>query len=314
MSGAAGAVAGAAGAAEERGRAGGIVSATIARSVGDVVADATRAFAAAGFSQPRRGALRLWGAVAGTTSGEAWRRRAEQPAPDLRARYARAVARRLDGVPFAYAAGTAAFRTLELKVDERVLIPRPETEGLVERVLAWARARGRWGVAADIGTGSGCVALSLACEGAFAKIIASDISTDALALARENYARVAPRTPVEFRAGDLLWALRGAVVDAIVANPPYLTDAEWEAAEPDVRAFEPRAALVSGADGLRHTEALLRMARPLLVPGGLLALEVDCCRASAGAALAGVLGWTAVRVEEDLFGRPRYLLATKEIA
>jgi release factor glutamine methyltransferase len=304
-----------AGAEGERGRAAGVVSTSmIAPSVEDVVARAAGWFAAAGFDQPRRGALRLWAAVAGTTSGEAWRRRGDEPAPAVRARFERAVARRLDGAPFAYAAGTAAFRTLDLKVDERVLIPRPETEGLVERVLTWARANGRWGTVADIGTGSGCVALSLACEGAFAKILATDLSTDALALARENHARVAPRAPVEFREGDLLWALRGEVVDAIVANPPYLTEAEWDAAEPDVRVFEPREALVSGADGLRHSEALLRMARPLLAPGGLLALEVDCNRAAVCAARARALDWTAVRIEEDLFGRPRYLLATKEIA
>lgn len=291
----------------------GMAGSLVAPSIGDVVTQAAEWFGAAGFSQPRRGALRLWAAVAGTTSGEAWRRRAERPAPDVRVRFERAVARRLDGVPFAYAAGTAAFRTLELAVDERALIPRPETEGLVERVLAWARARRRWGVVADIGTGSGCVALSLAAEGAFAKLIATDLSPAALALAVENCARVAPRTPVELREGDLLWALGGEVVDVVVANPPYLTEAEWEAAEPGVRAFEPRLALVSGTDGLRHTEALLRLARPRLAAGGLLALEVDCTRAAACAALAVALGWTGVRVEDDLFGRPRYLLATQEI-
>jgi methylase of polypeptide subunit release factors len=115
-----------AGAEGERGREGGGLSTMIAPSVEDVVARAAGWFAAAGFDQPRRGALRLWAAVAGTTSGEAWRRRGEAPMPDVRARFERAVARRLEGVPFAYAAGSAAFRTLELKVDERVLIPRPD--------------------------------------------------------------------------------------------------------------------------------------------------------------------------------------------
>ena len=145
-------------------------------------------------------------------------------------------------------------------------------------------------------------------------LLAADLSPAALTVARANHAQSAPRTPVEFRQGDLLWALGGDVVDAIVANPPYVTPAEWEAADPDVRDFEPRAALVSGADGLRHTDALLRMAPARLAPGGLLAVEVDCNRASASAALARATGWAAVRVEDDLFGRPRYLLATKEIS
>jgi release factor glutamine methyltransferase len=295
-------------------RGGGAVRMAIGPGLGDVVAGAAQAFADAGFAAPRRGALRLWGAVAGTTSGEAWRRRNEPAAPDVLARFERAVARRLAGAPFAYAAGSAAFRTLELAVDERVLIPRPETEGLVERVLAWGRATGRRGVAADIGTGSGCIALSLASEGAFRKIIATDLSPAALIVARANHARIAPPTPVEFREGDLLWALGGEVVDTIVVNPPYVTPEEWAAADRDVRDFEPRAALVSDADGLRHTEAVLRMAPARLAPGGLLAVEVDCTRASASVALARAAGWTAVRVEEDLFGRPRYLLATKEIS
>jgi release factor glutamine methyltransferase len=276
------------------------------------VANAALRFEAAGFREPRRGAWRLWAAVAGVSAGEAWRTGQAAAPPDLVQRFERAVARRLDGVPFAYAAGTAAFRTLELTVDERVLIPRPETEGLVERVLAWAGARRRWGVAADIGTGSGCIALSLAVEGRFSRVLAADWSADALAVARDNARRIAPATPVEFRQGDLLWPLRREQVDVLVSNPPYVSTGEWEALEPGVRDREPREALVGGPDGLLHTDALLRAASAVLLPGGLLAIEVDCGRAAATHALARALGWRDARLEDDLFGRPRYLLATRE--
>src|SRR5207245_1985920 len=145
-----------------------------------------------------------------------------------------AVERRARGVPFAYAVGSVGFRTLELQIDSRALIPRPETEGLVELVLEWARGagereegRGRGGVAADIGTGCGCIALSLAVEGEFDRVIAVERSAAAAALARENVERVRPPVPVEVREGDVLAPLGGcARLRAIVSNPPYLTDAE----------------------------------------------------------------------------------------
>jgi release factor glutamine methyltransferase len=285
-----------------------------ADSVETFVSAAAGRFTAAGFRDPLRGAWRLWGAVAGVSSGEAWRTAGAPASPDLVARYERAVSRRLGGAPFAYAAGTAAFRTLEVMVDERVLIPRPETEGLVERVLAWARDRERWGVAADIGTGSGCIALSLAAEGRFSRVLATDVSPEALAVARENAWRLAPSTPIEFRQGDLLWALRRDRVDVVVSNPPYVSTAEWESLEPGVREWEPREALVGGDDGLRHTDALLRAGRAALAPGGLLAIEIDSRRAAPTHVLARALGWRDTRLEEDLFGRPRYLLATREDA
>jgi release factor glutamine methyltransferase len=193
-----------------------------------------------------------------------------------------------------------------------VLIPRPETEGLVEHVLEWSRRTGRWGSVVDVGTGSGCIALSLAVEGSFGYILATDASEEALALARRNAAAIDAATRVEFRCGDLLWAMGGTQVDVIVSNPPYVTTAEWEILEPGVRNHEPRMALVSGPDGLAHTAALLRHARSRLHEGGLLALELDCRRADRTLALARAEGWTSARIERDLFGRERYLLAEWE--
>lgn len=281
-------------------------------TVSQLLHRAERRLSAAGLADAHRDALMLWAAMSGASPGAAWLGRGDTAPAALAERFGRAVGERAAGAPLAYAAGAAAFRTLELAVDPRVLIPRPETEGLVDRVLAWARRTGRWGVAADVGTGSGCIALSLAVEGRFARVIATDLSPDAVAVARENARRVAPPTPVELRTGDLLWALGRDAVDVLVANPPYVTAAEWEGLEPGVRAREPRLALVGGPDGLRHTEALLRGACAVLTPGGLLALEVDSRRGARTLALAEALGWRGARLDDDLYGRPRYLLATRE--
>src|SRR3989441_13367051 len=142
----------------------------------------------------------VWAAVAGTTIGEAWLRRNEPKPPELVARYRDAVAQLERGVPFAYAVGRVGFRTLDLAVDPRALIPRPETEGLVDLVLA----RCSTGRVADIGTGGGCIALALAVEGQFDRVIAVEQSLTAAALARENVARIAPATPVDMSEGNLL--------------------------------------------------------------------------------------------------------------
>lgn len=287
-------------------------------TVADALHDAAQRLAGAGAADPRREARTLWAAVAGDgmTPGDVWLARDHAPAPHLAGRFAVAVARRASGVPFAYAAGRTDFRTLQLKIDQRALIPRPETEGLVELVLRALRTRdqgrGTGGVVADIGTGCGCIALALAVEAEFERVIAVERSPDTAALARENVALVRPPVPVEVREGDLLAPLAGERYRAIVANPPYLTEAEYQGLDPAVRLFEPRDALVSGTDGLAATRALVAGARSLLEPGGLLALEVDERRAGRVARLARELAWSRVTVHDDLFGRPRYVLAILE--
>jgi release factor glutamine methyltransferase len=140
-------------------------------------------------------------------------------------------------------------------------------------------------------------------------VIAVERSGPAAALARRNVARVAPPVAVEVREGDLMAPLRAERCRAIVANPPYLSEAEYPALDASVRRFEPRDALVSGRDGLDATRALLAGGRALLEPDGLLALEIDERRASRVCELAHALAWSEARVYEDLFGRPRYLLA-----
>src|SRR3989449_7412672 len=169
--------------------------------------------------------------------------------------------------------------------------------------------RAAWGVVADIGTGCGCIALSLAVEGAFDRVVAVERCSEAAALACENVALVRPPVPVEVRVGDLLAPLTGERCRAVIANPPYLTDGEYAAIDASVRLFEPREARGSGPAGLDATRALLAGAQRVLEPGGLLALEIDERRADAVRTLALASGWTHVTVHEDLFGRPRYALA-----
>lgn len=255
----------------------------------------------------------VWAAVLGTSVGEAWLRRDEPKAPEQLAQFETAVARLERGVPFAYAVGRVGFRTLDLHCDARALIPRPETECLVDLILARC---GSGGWAADIGTGTGCLALALAVEGRFERVVAVEQSPAAAALARQNVARVAPPVPVEVREGNLLEPLgdKGERYRVIVSNPPYLTAADYAALDRSVADFEPREALVSGADGLEATRALLARAAALLEPGGLVALEIDERRDAAVRELGRAYGWARIDIHRDLFGRPRYALAYKEDA
>jgi len=263
-------------------------------------------------------AAALWAAASGLSPGEVWLRRETEASPDVLLRFRTAVEQRKNGVPFAYAAGRTGFRTLDLAIDPRALIPRPETEGLVDLVLEYGSREpgaGSWGLAADIGAGSGCIALALAVEGDFEKVVAVERSAAAAALARENVDRIAPRTPVEIREGNLLAPLvdkgeRG-IYRVIVANPPYLTESEFAELDASVREFEPREALVSGASGLDATRGILAGARALLERGGLLALEIDERRSDAIRDLGKEFGWT-VAIHEDVFGYPRYALSIKE--
>ncbi len=270
-----------------------------------LIAEATAALSAAGVSEPRREALRLWSELGGGPTAEVFLDGEAEVGPEAAAALRLAVRRRAAGEPLAHAAGRIGFRNLLLKSDRRALIPRPETEGLVDLLLA----RVRTGSVADIGAGSGCLALSLASEGGFAQVSAVDISADALAQAAENRAALGAR--VSLVRGDLCEPLRPGSLDAVVSNPPYLTEGEYAALDPSVKRWEPAAALVSGPDGLHATSRLLHEARVVLRAGGWLALEVDCTRAAGVAAQAGALGWMDVAVHADLFGRERYLLARR---
>lgn len=215
------------------------------------------------------------------------------------------IARLLTGEPLAYISGQIGFRNLTLLTDPRALIPRPETETVVEVALGLAPV----GVVADIGTGTGAIALALRQEGKFERVIGVDISGPTLDLAREN--GINSGLTVEWLEGDLLQPIlsRGIALDLLVSNPPYLAEQEFAMLDSSVRDYEPAQALVSGSDGLDATRRLLAGGAEILRPGGWVVVEIDANRAEQCAWLAKQYGWTEIAVHQDLFGRPRILVA-----
>ena len=219
--------------------------------------------------------------------------------------------RRAAREPLQYLLGSAPFRDLELRVDPRVAIPRPETEYLLD-VLARVAGRDRvFDSALDVGTGSGAIAIALAAEGLARSVTATDMSGEALEVAKRNAGACGQHTVV-FRRGSLLDPVGGLSFDLVLSNLPYLSDAEWRAAEPEVREWEPRAAMVAGQAGLALIDALVARVAAVLRPEGWLGLEVGCAQ---GEAVASLLGDTdrfrSIEVHEDLTGRPRYVFARR---
>lgn len=267
---------------------------------------ATAALASAGIAEPRREAVRLLADLLDWTPADVALGRGQVIEPDRRRWIDRAVARRAAGEPLPYVTGLAGFRRLVLRSDRRALVPRPETEGLIDRVLA-RRPRGR---AVDVGTGTGCLALALAQEGGYDLVLGVDRSAEALSLAEANRRRTG--LTVALVRADLLTANRPDSVDVVVSNPPYLTQAEYLALDPGVRDFEPEAALVSGEDGLDATRRLVHDAMVVVRGGGWLVVEIAADRPAESAAVAAGAGWTGIHIDDDLFGRPRYLVARKE--
>ncbi|HEX6942383.1 MAG TPA: peptide chain release factor N(5)-glutamine methyltransferase [Gemmatimonadaceae bacterium] len=276
-------------------------------AIGDLVDAIASTLGRAGIQDPGAEARDLVAAVAG--QNRFWPRlHADRIAtPDVVQRAQAVATRRAAGMPFAYAVGRAAFRHLTLSVNASVLIPRQETELLVDLVL---ERRSNGGVVADVGTGSGAIALALATEGRFDRVLATDIAADAISVAKEN-AR-ALRLNVEFRTGDLLAPLTGERLDVLVSNPPYIAFDEAGALPGLVRDWEPSHALFSGKNGLDATSRIASGAPELLCSGGLLALEVDCRRALQVAELVASNGaYSGVSVCQDLMGRDRFVLATR---
>ncbi len=235
-----------------------------------------------------------------------------EASPGVAAAATRAAAMRIAGAPLAYAVGRASFRHLTIDVDENVLIPRVETEILVERLLERCSAAVR--SIADIGTGSGAIALSLAFERDLDSVIGTDISLGALRVAARNAERLRGvlRCPVGFLHGSLLAPLGEMRVDAVVCNPPYVAYSEVAALPDSVRDWEPAVALMCADEGLAVTRGVIAQAPDFLTSGGILALEVDTRRAGTVAEIVAVdRRYVELEVLPDLTGRERFVFARR---
>jgi release factor glutamine methyltransferase len=231
------------------------------------------------------------------------------PALDL-ARFEQLVTRRASGEPVAYLLGTRGFWRFDLAVTPDTLIPRPETELLVELALARIPAQSAAQVA-DLGTGSGAIALAIASERPQARVVAVDISGDALEVARGNAAALGLDN-VEFRRGDWLSPLAGERFDLIASNPPYIAEGDAHLAQGDLR-FEPRGALASGADGLDAIRIIAAAAPAHLRDGGWLLVEHGWEQGAAVRALFEAAGLVDVSTEPDLEQRDRVTLGRNRL-
>ena len=282
-------------------------------TIGDLLAGCAAMLESEGVAEPQREAREIVAAVLDVPKFWAAANAVADASPQVARSVIRAAMKRASGMPLAYAVGRASFRHLTLEVDERVLIPRVETEVLVERVLERCTPKTR--AIADIGTGSGAIALSLAFEGKFGRVFATDVSLDAINVAKANAVSLSKglQSPVVFRHGSLLAPLRGEKLDAIVCNPPYISFAEIGELPADVRDWEPSLALLSAQDGLSVTRELIHQAPDAIPSGGFLALEVDTVRAGTVAEMIAVDGrYAEIEVLLDLTGRERFVFARRD--
>jgi release factor glutamine methyltransferase len=265
--------------------------------IGDALSAAADAMSAAGVETPRLDAELLLAEATGWERARvAANPEAEIPPPAAR-RFGEMVRRRLRREPVAYIVGRRGFRHLDLAVDPRVLIPRPETELLVELALELQPRR-----VLDVGTGCGAIALAVAAELPGCEVLASDTSGQALEVARANAERLGLARRIEFAEGMLPSDAGG--FDLVLANLPYVSEAEWGGLEPEVTEWEPRQALLGGADGLD----VFRTAIPALAPGPVVALEVGEGQAGAVGELLDQAGFGSVETRADLAGIERVVV------
>jgi release factor glutamine methyltransferase len=277
-----------------------MAAAIAAGRVHEALEGATGALTAAGVETPRLDAELLLGAATGLDRA----RLAADPdaavAPDAARRVGEMVRRRIRREPVAYILGRRGFRRIELSVDGRALIPRPETELLVEIALELEPR-----TALEVGTGSGAVALAIADELPSCEVTATETSTGALALAEENAQRLGIDGRVRLQRGTVP---EGGQFDLVLANLPYVREDEWEGLAPEITRYEPREALVAGADGIEVIASVAPAALATLAPGGALAFEVGAGQAGPVAELMLDLGFGQVEGRQDLAGVPRVVL------
>ena len=277
------------------------------------VAEAARKLAAAGIDarDARFDAEVLARCALGWDRATYLARRREPAPPGFEVRFEPLVARRRRREPVARITGRREFWGLDLEVAPAVLVPRPESELLVETALARLGNRNAAWAVADVGTGSGCLSVALARELPRARVLATDISADALTVARRNAERHGVAERVAFRRADLLDGSTGPF-DLIVSNPPYVPDAVIGTLAPEVRLHEPPGALRGGPDGLDTVRRLAAAAAGRLRPGGWLIVEVGAGQSGDAAGIARRAGMRVADVRDDLQGIPRAVVMQPE--
>lgn len=275
----------------------------------EIIRRSTEFLASRGVESPRLSAEHLVGHALGLNRMRLYLE-FERPLtePEL-ARIRPLVKRRSQREPLQHILGEVDFAGVRLKVDRRALIPRPETELLVEIVAGWAAENPPVARIADLGTGTGAIALGLAERLPSAAVVAADREEEALALARENASARPAGVRLEFVHSDWFSALPAGPFDIIVSNPPYLSEAELAEVAPEVREFEPRSALVASEDGLGDLNKIISGAVQRMRRGGLLALETGPSQHAALIDAANTTGYSRVESRRDLAGRDRFILA-----
>lgn len=271
-----------------------------------VLAWAAKDFSTRGFDSPRLDAELLLGYALGLDRVHLIIEFQRELSPDELARYRQLIRRRREGEPVAYVLGQREFYGLVMRVDRRVLIPRPDTETLVEVALACTRRRSLFGDALDLCTGSGCVAIAFAKHRPTWRSTGIDVSGDALQVARDNALRLGTLWNMRWLEGDLCAPLAtDERFDLITANPPYIPTRDIAQLEPGIRDFEPRLALEAGADGLEVARRVVHEAAPRLRAGGVLAVEVGADQAEEVAQLFEDAGLEAIERTRDYGGHER---------
>jgi len=275
-------------------------------TIGRVIAWVAEDFSTRGFDSPRLEAELLLCHVLGCNRIQLIVDRDRPLMPEELAAYRAMVSRRRNHEPVAYLRGEREFYGHCFHVDSRVLIPRPDTETLVEVALTRTQGRSMFGRLADLCTGSGNVAISFARERPTWRVVATDISPDAIAVATDNAVRVGVAWNLSFVVGDLFEPVGSlGPFDLVTANPPYIPTQEIERLAADIRDHEPRLALDGGADGLDVVRRLVAEAPSYLVEEGVLAMEIGADQGDAVQNLMRTAGWGSVEVAQDLGRRDR---------
>jgi release factor glutamine methyltransferase len=281
------------------------------REIARILERATERLREAGVESPRLDAELLMAWAARVERADLIAREVEM-SPGVAARFESALGRRARREPVAYIVGSREFHSLDFEVSPAVLIPRPETETLVDAALKFLADRGGARVL-DVGTGSGAIAVSIAYECPRVRVIATDISVDALEIARRNANRHGVADRIEFRRVDLFEPLNGDAplgsFDLIVSNPPYVEEGALPTLAPDVRDYEPRVALVVGADALDFYRRIAAGAREHLASGGALMVEVGAGQAEAVSEIFAEAGMRGLDVINDLSAIARVVIA-----